>query len=336
MLVTERAGRLRLVRQGQLVPDPVPGVPAVRVGGQGGLLDVVAHPKFSENRLIYLSYSKASARREAQHHRGRQGTLRPGSTHECGAGDRGAGLVRRRGTLRITAGLRRQGLPVCHHRRPPGVPVGGSQGASGAGSRHSPRQGAASPRRWTGAAGQPVRRDARARCPRSGATAIATSRAWSFDAATSELWLTEHGPQGGDELNRVQAGRNYGWPVVGFGVMYRTGAAIHAGTMGEGMEPPVHVWVPSVAPSGLVRYSGDQFPGWKGSLLAGALGGEQLVRLDARRTGASSTANSCCSARDVFATCAGTGRPSLRGLREPHGGDDAHRPARAGRALRPC
>jgi glucose/arabinose dehydrogenase len=100
-----------------------------------------------------------------------------------------------------------------------------------------------------------------------------------FDSASRELWLTEHGPQGGDELNRVQAGRNYGWPVVGFGVMYRTGAAIHAGTLGEGMEPPVYVWVPSVAPSGLARYSGGQFTSWKGNLLAGALGGEQLVRL---------------------------------------------------------
>ena len=97
--------------------------------------------------------------------------------------------------------------------------------------------------------------------------------------ATGDVWLHEHGPQGGDELNRAEPGKNYGWPVVGFGVMYRTGAAIHAGTLGDGFTPPVHVWVPSIAPSGLAYYTGAAFPGWKDSLLVGALGGEQLVKL---------------------------------------------------------
>jgi glucose/arabinose dehydrogenase len=99
-----------------------------------------------------------------------------------------------------------------------------------------------------------------------------------IDARTGDVWLTEHGPQGGDELNRIEAGKNYGWPVVGFGVMYRTGAAIHASTIREGTEPPVHVWVPSIAPSGLALSTSEKFPRWRGSLLVGALG-QQLVRL---------------------------------------------------------
>jgi glucose/arabinose dehydrogenase len=95
---------------------------------------------------------------------------------------------------------------------------------------------------------------------------------------TGDVWLTEHGPQGGDELNLIKKGANYGWPVVGFGVNYRSGAAIHTGTHKEGVEQPVHVWVPSIGASGMVLYTGDRFPEWKGSLLAGGLAGEQLGR----------------------------------------------------------
>jgi glucose/arabinose dehydrogenase len=96
---------------------------------------------------------------------------------------------------------------------------------------------------------------------------------------TNEVWATEHGPQGGDELNLIERGANYGWPVVGFGVNYRTGTAIHAGTHAEGMEQPVHVWVPSIAVSGLLYYTGDKFPGWRGSIFSGGMAGERLVRL---------------------------------------------------------
>ena len=104
-------------------------------------------------------------------------------------------------------------------------------------------------------------------------------------SATGELWEVEHGPQGGDELNLIRPGLNYGWPVIGFGVNYRTGAAIHSGTVRDGMEPPVHVWVPSIGVSGMMIYTGDKFPAWKGSVFAGGLAGEQLVRLtlDGRR-----------------------------------------------------
>ena len=99
------------------------------------------------------------------------------------------------------------------------------------------------------------------------------------------MWANEHGPQGGDELNLVQPMKNYGWPVIGFGVNYRTGAIIHSGTHREGMEQPRHVWVPSIGISGLMIYSGDKFPQWKGNFFVGGMVGEQVVRLtyDAKR-----------------------------------------------------
>jgi len=96
---------------------------------------------------------------------------------------------------------------------------------------------------------------------------------------TGELWANEHGPQGGDELNRIQAGRNYGWPVIGFGVNYTTGLAIHSGTQREGMEQPVSVWVPSIGISGLLVYTGDRFPQWRGNIFVGGMAAQQLSRL---------------------------------------------------------
>ncbi len=96
---------------------------------------------------------------------------------------------------------------------------------------------------------------------------------------TGDVWLNEHGPQGGDELNLIRPGLNYGWPVIGYGVNYRTGSAIHGGTHLDGMEPPVHVWVPSIGVTGMLFYTGDRFPEWKGDMLVASLGGQRLVRL---------------------------------------------------------
>lgn len=102
----------------------------------------------------------------------------------------------------------------------------------------------------------------------------------AYDPATGNLWANEHGPQGGDELNRIQPGLNYGWPVVGYGVNYgRTGARIHESTARPDMEDPTYFWVPSIATSGLLVYTGDQFPEWRGNLFVGGMAGEQLARL---------------------------------------------------------
>ncbi len=101
----------------------------------------------------------------------------------------------------------------------------------------------------------------------------------AIDPATGNVWTDEHGPQGGDELNLERPGRNYGWPVIGFGVNYRTGKAIHSGTMREGMEQPMHVWVPSIGISGAMFYTGDRFPAWKGNLFVGGMVGEQVGRV---------------------------------------------------------
>jgi aldose sugar dehydrogenase len=101
---------------------------------------------------------------------------------------------------------------------------------------------------------------------------------------TGDVWANEHGPQGGDELNRVQPGKNYGWPVIGFGVNYNTGKAIHPGTMREGMEQPSYVWVPSIGISGAMIYTGDQFPQWKGNIFVGGMVGQRLDRLTLNNT----------------------------------------------------
>ena len=100
-----------------------------------------------------------------------------------------------------------------------------------------------------------------------------------FIPETGDIWATEHGPQGGDEFNRILPGLNYGWPVVGFGVNYGSGTTIHEGTMREDVEPPAHFWVPSIATSGLMHYTGDRFPAWHGNVFVGGLAGEQMARL---------------------------------------------------------
>lgn len=284
MLVTERPGRLRIIRGGKLLPDAVPGLPAIRVGSQGGLLDVAVHPDFAATRLVYLSYSKPGPD-------GAQGTtavirarfdqdrltaveeIFEAKAWSAGQGHYGSRLAfDRQGHLFIT--------------------VGDRQAPSSGNLEAHPAQD------LTNHQGSVIRLHDDGRVPADNpfvARAGALPEIWSYGhrnmqglavhPETGDLWLNEHGPQGGDELNLIQPGRNYGWPVVGYGVNYRTGAAIHAGTTREGMEPPVHVWVPSIATSGLLVYTGDRFPGWQGSLFIGGLSGQQLARLtlDGRR-----------------------------------------------------
>jgi glucose/arabinose dehydrogenase len=276
MLITERPGRLRIVRNGRLLENPVQGVPAVLFRGQGGLLEVLPHPNFAQNRLLYLTYSKPvtdSAGTTAVA-RGRFENDRLVDVQDIFVADTRPGVAHygsrlafdRNGYLFITVGDR-------------AVPPRDSLEAH-------PAQD------LTNHQGKVIRLHDDGRVPadnpltsREGAKPEIFSyghrnmQGLVIHPETGDIWLTEHGPQGGDELNLVKPGANYGWPVVGYGVNYRSGASIHSGTMREGMEPPAFVWVPSIGVSGLLLYTGDKFPEWRGSLFAGGLVGEQLVRL---------------------------------------------------------
>lgn len=277
MLVTERPGRLRIVRNGKLLATPVAGVPEVFTRGQGGLLEVVPHPNFATNRLLYLSYAKPlgdSTAATTAVIRGRFENDRLTNVEQIfeaqtrGApGHFGSRLAfDRNGYLFITVGDRVV-PPSGDLERHPAQDLSNHHGTinrihdDGRVPADNPfvgREGAR-PEIWSYGHRNP--------------------QALAIHPQTGDVWATEHGPQGGDELNLIRKGLNYGWPVIGFGVNYRTGAAIHSGTMREGMEQPAHVWVPSIGVSGMQIYTGDKFPEWKGSVLVGGLVGEQLVRL---------------------------------------------------------
>lgn len=284
MLVSERPGRLRIVRNGALLAEPVPGLPRMRTGGQGGLLDVVTHPSFASNRLLYFSYSKPNADSSegtTAVARARFENDRLTNVQEIfeakmwsqGRGHHGSRLAfDRNGFLFISLGDR-QAPPSGNLEAHPAQDL----------SNHF---------------GTIVRLHDDGRVPNDNpfvSRAGAVPEIFTYGhrnvqgliihPETGDVWATEHGPQGGDELNLIQPGKNYGWPVIGFGVNYRTGAAIHSGTHKEGMEQPVHVWVPSIGASGLSFYTGSAFPRWRGSVFAGGMSGEQLVRLtlDGRR-----------------------------------------------------
>ena len=140
---------------------------------------------------------------------------------------------------------------------------------------------------------------------------------------TGDVWTNEHGPQGGDELNRPLPGRNYGWPVIGFGVNYTTGLAIHSGTHREGMEQPVHVWVPSIGISGAMVYTGDRFPQWKGNLFVGGMVGQRLARLTVAGPARRERGNARPADGSHPGCAPGTGRIHLSGHRRSRRQADA-------------
>ncbi|MDG4550829.1 MAG: PQQ-dependent sugar dehydrogenase [Candidatus Contendobacter sp.] len=270
LLVTERPGRLRLVAaDGTLDPQPVAGLPPIAAQGQGGLLDVALHPQFAKNGLVYLSYAaQGEGGVGTEVARGRLVDRRLEDMkvlfrqHPKSKGGRhfGSRLVfDRQGNLYITMGdrgemERAQNLDdlagkIARLRDDGQIPVD-NPFVNRAGAR--PEIYSLGNRNVQGAALHP---------------------------ATGELWAHEHGPQGGDEVNVIRAGRNYGWPVITYGVEYVIGTKIGEGTHKPGMEQPLHVWVPSIAPSGMAFYQGDRFPRWRGDLFVGALKGQMLVRL---------------------------------------------------------
>ena len=269
MLVTERPGRLRIVADGWLVPEPVTGVPEVWDDGQGGLLDVALHPGFAENGLVYLSYASPDDDDDAATAvaRGRLAGARLEDVEEIyvalprddGGRHFGSRLLFADGYLFVTAGER--GEP--DRAQDVGDPAGSVIRLLGDGRvpEDNPFVGTAGAR------------------PELYSIGHRNPQGMAREAATGRIYAVEHGPKGGDELNLIEPGVNYGWPVITYGKSYM-GFKIGEGTHKEGMAQPVHYWVPSISPSGLMIYDADRFPAWQGSFFAGALSGELLVRLE--------------------------------------------------------
>lgn len=270
LLVTERPGRLRIVEADGRLSKPLANVPEVAHRGQGGLLDVALDPDFASNRTIYLSYAEP--------------------------GEDGTGTAVARAVLGDT-GL--SDVVVIFRQQPK---VGGSNhygsrlvfAADGTlfvtmGDRFAYRDQA---QNLANHLGKIIRINRDGSAPADNpfvGRADVRPEIWSYghrnvqgaalDPATGRLWTAEHGARGGDEINRPEAGKNYGWPVITYGVDY-SGARIGEGTAKSGMEQPVHYWDPSVAPSGMTFYTGDAFPDWRGDLFVGSLKFGYLVRLD--------------------------------------------------------
>jgi glucose/arabinose dehydrogenase len=270
IVVTERPGRLRIVDRSGHLSEPLAGVPPVFAQGQGGLLDVALDPHFAENRTLYLSYAE------------------PGSGNVAGTA-----------VARARLGDARLDDVQVIYRQEPKVSGGNHFGSRlvfrsdgtlfvTQGERFNYRQQAQD---LSDDLGKIVRINVDGSVPKDNpfvGRSGARSEIWSYghrnvQAATlhpetGQLWTVEHGARGGDELNHPEAGKNYGWPVITYGVDY-SGAHIGEGTAKAGMEQPVYFWDPVIAPSGMTFYTGDVFGQWKGSLFVGSMTPGCLVRL---------------------------------------------------------
>ena len=271
MIVTERDGQLRIVERDGRLSEPIAGVPDVVARGQGGLLDVALDPQFAQNRFVYLSYSEPGTggiMAGTSVARGRLGNGRLENVQVIyrqrpkvmGGNHFGSRLVfARDGKLFITQGDR-----------------GGQRGrvqdlSTGFGKimRINPDGTVPKDNPFVG------RGDAQ---PEIWSYGHRNLQGAALHPETGQLWTVEHGARGGDELNHPEAGKNYGWPVITYGVDY-SGATIGEGREQAGMEQPVYYWDPVIAPSGLLFYTGDKFPQWRGHIFIGSLGGA-LVRLE--------------------------------------------------------
>jgi aldose sugar dehydrogenase len=268
-LVTERPGRLRVFRDGALDPNPVGGVPAVRARGQGGLLDVTLHPAFQENRLVYLSYSKPLAGGEATTAvaRGHFDGSRLTDVEDIfvaraatGSGAHFGSRLQfdRDGYLFITVGDRGSMQEAQNLENHIGTTLRLYDDGRVPGDNPFVGRDDALPEIWS--------------------YGHRNAQGMALHPATGEVWQNEHGPRGGDELNLVRPGANYGWPEITHGVNY-DGSIITQDTARAGMEQPVVHWTPSIAVSGMDFYTGDAFPSWQGNVFVGALAQQHIRRL---------------------------------------------------------
>lgn len=268
MLVTERPGRIRIVARDGSLSAPLANVPEVFASGQGGLLDLHLDPDFASSRRLYFSYA------------------------EPGEGGAGTAMASAR-----FAETRLEDVTVIFRQQPK------MSGGNHFGSRIVVDRGG---RLWLGMGerfrfdpaqdlrthlGKVVRLEKDGSVPPDNpfvGRGDALPEIWSYGhrnvqgaalhPVTGKLWTGEHGPQGGDEINLDEPGKNYGWPVITYGENYG-GGKIGIGTHKEGMEQPLHKWVPSIAIAGMTFYTGDKFPEWKGNLLVSSLRGQTLARL---------------------------------------------------------
>lgn len=272
MLVTERAGSMRVISPDGKVSEPVKGVPAVVAQGQGGLLDVVASPDFSSNRKIYFSYSEASADGKTNSTAVSEAilvgtqlvsvkTIFSQKPKVNSAGHFGSRLVfADDGTLFITLGDRQSEADKAqtldnHIGKVVRINVDGSVPKD---NPYVNTQGAL-PEIWS--------------------YGHRNVQGAALHPQTRQLWTGEHGPQGGDELNLTLAGKNYGWPVITYGERYGGGKIGEGIQAKAGMEQPLYKWVPSLATAGFIFYTGDKFPAWKNNILMATLKEKALVRL---------------------------------------------------------
>jgi glucose/arabinose dehydrogenase len=269
MLVTERPGRMRIVMPDGKLSAALQGVPKVFASGQGGLHDVVLDRNFAQNRTIYFCFAEPTGggARTAM----AQAVLGDGKLdgvkvifHQDGPLSRGNHFGCRiaqsaDNNLFLTLGehftYRDEAQNLDNHL--------------GKVVRITPDGGAPNDNPFVG------RKDAK---PEIWSYGHRNSQGAAIHPTTGKLWEHEHGPRGGDEVNIPEKGKNYGWPVIGYGIDYN-GAKIHESTSKPGMEQPSKYWVPSIAPSGMAFYTADLFPAWKGNLFVGALAGQMLVRL---------------------------------------------------------
>jgi glucose/arabinose dehydrogenase len=274
-LVTERPGKLRLVsKDGKLDPVPVAGLPRVDAQGQGGLLDVSLHPQYASNGWIYWTYAQRDER-----------------------GNNGTELAR--GKLAGTPGAYRMTDVQVLFRMAPKSNRGhhfgsrlvwdrdgllymtlGDRGDMERAQKLDDHAGKILRLTDEGkpAPGNPFEKTAGAR-PEIYSLGNRNVQGAALHPVSGVLWASEHGPQGGDEINAIKAGTNYGWPTITYGVNYVTGTKIGSGTEQAGMAQPVKYWSPSPALSGLAFYTGERFPKWRGDLLLGALRGQGLIRV---------------------------------------------------------
>jgi glucose/arabinose dehydrogenase len=259
MLVTERPGRLRIVRDGVMDPHAVSGVPQVRTDGNGGLMDVAVHPRFADNRLVYLTYTKpvGGGRGAPALARGRLDggvltdvrDLLVTEAYEGNSGLNGRVVFGRDGQVYMSTGGR------------VGAVAQDPMSLRGKVLRLHDDGSVPSDNPFVGRAGYR---------PEIYSLGHRNTLALILHPETGEIWNHENGPNGGDEINVIQAGRNYGWPVVSFGRDY-SGTVISEHPTQEGMESPLVVWLPAIAAAGMAVYTGDLFRAWRGNVFVGSL-----------------------------------------------------------------